>query len=260
MQSASQAVHEFWIVLRGVWINLALYALSLLVAAGLLAACGCYPGETFGEHLVTAFYMTRIESVANAHHHPLITVLVFALPILSLFILGEGAFRVASLYLGRKQRSQEWERLMVSTLSNHTVLCGAGELGRALLLEMLQRDPEADLVVVDTKEDILQELGITSPNVRHIDGDMTSMQVLEAANVQHAATLILASGNDAYNLEAIYKALRLNPQLDVWARLYRRGVTEFMDMASLTNIHFFSPYQQAAEALADALKAGQRRA
>lgn len=248
--SFQRSLREFAVMMRGVWVNLILYATLLLIAAALLTLCGCYPEATFGERLVAAFYMTRLESVDGSNHHPLIAILVFLMPALSVLILGEGVFRVAALYLGRKQRTQDWERLMISTLSNHTVLCGAGELGRALILELLQRNSEVEIVIVDTKDDILHELGITSPNVRHINGDMTSLQVLDAANIRTAATLILTSGNDAYNLETTYKALRLNPSLQIHVRLYRRGISEFLDTSSLTNIHFFSPYQQAAEALA----------
>jgi hypothetical protein len=254
-----QTTREFVVILRSVGINLGLYAVLLIAAAGLLTACHCYPGATFLERVVAAFYMTRLEAVDGSNHHLLIAILVFLLPLLSVVILGEGAFRMATLYLGRKQRTQEWEQMMISTLSKHTVLCGAGELGRALILEMLQRNPNADLVIVDTKDDILQELGITSPNVRHINGDMTSMQVLESANVQTAASLILTSGNDAFNLETTYKALRLNPSVQIWVRLYRRGISEFLDTRSLTNIHFFSPYQQAAESLANSLQDTAKR-
>lgn len=243
-------MHEFAIVMRGVWVNIALYSALIVVAAEILSMCGCYPGATFVEQMVAAFYMTRLESVNGSNHHPMIALMVFLLPSLSVIILGEGVFRVAALYLGRKQRSQEWERLMISTLTNHTVLCGAGELGRALVKELLQRNPDAEIVIIDTKGDILQELGITNPNVRHIDGDMTSLQVLESANLARATTLILTSGNDGYNLEATYKALRLNPTIQIWVRLYRRGITEFLDTSSMANIHFFSPYRQAAERLA----------
>jgi len=248
-----RALREIWIVLRSVWINAAFYLLLLLTSACLLTVYGCYPGSTFGEQLMTAFYMTRLESVSCSDHKLLIVILVFALPILSLLILGEGVFRVASLYLSRSQRSQEWEELMISTLSHHTIICGAGELGRALLLEILQRTPDEEIVIVDTKDDILQELGINAPNVRHITGDMTSIQVLESANIKTASILFLTSGNDAYNLETVSKALRLNHAIEIWVRLYRSGLSQFMDTTTLTNLHFFSPYQQAAEQLAGQL-------
>ncbi|MHB0939027.1 MAG: NAD-binding protein [Armatimonadota bacterium] len=255
MRQARAALHEFWIVLRGIWLNAALYVLLLLIAAVLLAVCGCYPKATFWEQVVTAFYMTRTEAVDGSNHHVLIVILVFLMPVLSLLILGEGVFRIASLYMSRKQRSPEWEELMVSTLSKHTVICGAGELGRALLLEILKRHPDENIVIVDTKGDILRELGIDVPNVRHITGDMTSIRVLETANVQAASILFLTSGNDAYNLETIQKALHLNPNIEIWVRLYRSGLSRFLDQSTVTNLHFFSPYQTAAEQLAAELDA-----
>jgi hypothetical protein len=60
----------------------------------------------------------------------------------------------------------------------------------------------------------------------------------------------LASGNDAFNLEAAYKIIQLNPQAEIWVRLHHSGLADLMDLSRKPNIHFFSPYQQAAEAIA----------
>ena len=244
---------ELKIVLKSIWLNLVLFALLLVGAAGLMTACGCYPEMSFGERLVAAFYMTRIESVPEARHHPVRGVLVFAMPVLAVVILGEGVLRVAAIYLGRKRHQEEWEELMANSLSGHTVLCGAGELGRALLHEMLRRDPGAAIVVVDTHPGILEELGIRAPNLHQVQGDMTSHHTLIAANVAKASTILMTSGDDARNLEAAFKAIRENPNAQIHIRLYRSGLLEMMDTTKHPNLHFFSPYTRAAEALADEL-------
>jgi Trk K+ transport system NAD-binding subunit len=76
---------------------------------------------------------------------------------------------------------------------------------------------------------------------------MTAQAALEAANCQDASLIILTSGNDAYNLEAGLKALRLNPNAQIWIRLYRSGLASLI--GTKDNVHFFSPYERAAEAL-----------
>lgn len=254
MRRLGRGLRELGIVLRSVWWNLALFGGVLLAAALLMQACGCYPGASFNERLVTAFYMARLESVG----HLLVSILTFAMPLLSLFILGEGALRIAGIYLGRRQHRGEWEKLMAGTLSGHIVLCGAGEFGRALLEELFRRDPQVEEVIIDNRLGVLEELGRHGPNLHHIHGDMTSQETLTAANVAAASTVLLTSGDDAHNLEAAFKALRLNPSAEMWIRLYRIGLSEMMDTASRPNVHFFSPYQRVAEALADGLLAAPR--
>jgi len=249
-------IRELNIVIGSIWLNVALFGLLILGAAGLMTAFGCYPDMTFGERLVNAFYMTRIESVPEANHHWVRGVLVFVMPVLAVVILGEGVLRVAAIFLGRKEHREEWEELMVKSLSGHTVLCGAGELGRALLHEMLERDPDAAIVVVDTHPGILEELGIRAPNLHQVQGDMTSRHTLTAANVEKASTILMTSGDDARNLEAAFKAVRVNPNAQVHIRLYRSGLLEMMDITKHPNLHFFSPYTRAAGALADELAGG----
>ena len=62
--------------------------------------------------------------------------------------------------------------------------------------------------------------------------------------------MLLAAGNDAFNLEAAYKVVQLNPQVETWVRLHHNGLAELMDLRRKPNVHFFSPYQQAADAIA----------
>jgi voltage-gated potassium channel Kch len=78
---------------------------------------------------------------------------------------------------------------------------------------------------------------------------MTSLETLKAAHCEAARLVILASGNDAFNLEAGFKALQLNPDAHIWIRLYRSGLASVMDLRTKPNVHFFSPYERAAEAV-----------
>ena len=80
--------------------------------------------------------------------------------------------------------------------------------------------------------------------------DMTSLETLKKANCNKARLVLLASGNDGFNLEAAYKILQLNPRAEMWVRLHHSGLADLMDLSRKPNLHFFSPYQQAAEAIA----------
>lgn len=253
MHRLQRGLREFWVVVRSLWANAAVFAAMLLVSAVLLQACHCYPGMHFHERLKAALYLARLEGVPNDEGQVLPTVLAFVLPLLTIVILGEGALRVAAIYLGRHRHREEWDRLMASTLHGHVVICGAGDMGRTLLEAMLQRDPHAEAVVVDIHPGVLQELTGHGPHLLHVLGDITSLPTLEAAHVEAAATVVITSGDDAHNLEAAAKALRLNPKAEVWVRLKHSGIREMTESLAPKNLHFFSPYHRAAEDLAAAL-------
>lgn len=244
-------IRDIHIVFRGIWLNLALFAGLIAAASVIMLVFGCFPGKTFGELLVKALYMTRVEGAMDGStHSPLTVALVYIVPILAVLILGEGALRVAGLYINRKSNRGEWEKLMVQSLSGHIVLCGAGELGRTLLNRLHEKDPGQEIVVVDTQPDILSDVGIHTRSVHAICGNMTSREILMVANAATCSTVIITSGDDAHNLETAFKVLEINENAQIRVRLYHSGLSKMMNSATHPNIHFFSPYETAAAALA----------
>jgi hypothetical protein len=253
MHVLARSLRELWIVLRSLWLNLALFGLLLVGAAELMRVSGCYPNTGFHERIVSALYMARLESVPSSGTSCVPSVLVFVMPLLTILILGEGALRVGALYLRRKHRREEWDTLMAGTLSGHIVLCGAGELGRAILAELVRGNRNVALVVVDSHSGVLDELPVRGPYLHHVHGDMTSTNTLVAANVARASTVVLASGNDAHNLDTAFKVRQLSPEAQIWVRLKHSGLAGMLGEVTGRNIHFFSPYQRAAETLASQL-------
>jgi voltage-gated potassium channel Kch len=241
------------IVLRSVWVNLALFATVILGAAALLKTSGSFRSLAYGDLIVKAFHMAYLESVAEPGSGVVPAVLTFVVPLLTVTVLGEGALRVFSVYVRRDQHREEWDRLVAKAFSEHTVICGVGELGRAICQHLLQSSEQAQIVLVDTRPDILAELQLLGRNVCHLQMDMTSEAALQAANCAEASLIILASGNDAFNLEAGFKAYALNPEAEIWIRLYRGSLASLLDLSTKPHVHFFSPYERAAEALMEHL-------
>jgi voltage-gated potassium channel Kch len=251
MSRLASAGRDMRVVGRALWANAALYLSLLMGAAAVMRICGCYPEASFLELVVDSFHMSHLERVVEPGDGAVPSMLTFAVPLLSVVILGEGALRVARVYLQRGERREEWDRMVAETFFEHTVLCGVGELGRAVFQRLIVADPDAEVVLVDSRPGVLAELGQVGSNVCHMQGDMTSIDTLKAAQCHEARLIILASGNDAFNLEAGFKALQLNPQAQIWIRLYRSGLASVMDLRTKPNIHFFSPYERAAEALVE---------
>ncbi len=243
----------FWrdlgIVAKAVWLNLVLFAGSLVAAVVLMRSFGAYPQANWLELLVNAFHMAFMERVTEPGDGLVPELLTFLLPMLTVVILGEGVLRVLTIFIARGDHREEWDRMVAKSFTDHVVICGVGELGRALVQNLLAANAHAHLVLIDPRPGILTELGLNNPNVCHILSDMTNIETLKEANCQKASLIILSSGNDTLNLETGFKAIQINPRADIWIRLYRSQLAELLDITKKPNVHFFCPYQSAAEAL-----------
>lgn len=251
MSRLASARRDLRILSKALWVNVALFLGLLLGGAAVMRVWGCYPEASFLELVVDTFHMAHLERVVGPGDGVVPSVLTFLVPLLAVIILGEGALRIARVYLQRAERREEWDRMVAETFSKHTVVCGVGELGRAVFQRLIAADPETEIVLVDIRSGVLAELGHTGPNVAHLQGDMTNLESLRSAHCQEASLIILASGSDAFNLEAGFKALQLNSKAEIWIRLYRSGLASVMDLRTKPNVHFFSPYERAAEALVE---------
>lgn len=248
----------FWrdlkIVAKAIWINLLLFIAILAVAVVLLRLSVEDPRTNWLQLLVDAFHMAVIERVVEPGGGALPMILTFVMPLLTIVILGEGVLRILSTFIARGEHREEWDRMVAKTFTDHIVICGVGELGRALVQHLLKANPSACMVLVDPRPGVIAELGLNSPNICHIVSDMTTLEALETANCRTATLVILSSGNDAFNLEAAFKVLQINPDAQIWIRLYRGQLAELFEHYKKPNVHFFCPYQEAAQALVEHIR------
>lgn len=246
------------ILLSMVWLNLLLFAVLMVGGAVILKVTRSYPQAGWPVLLLDAFHMAITERVVDETDGWVPILLSFLLPIGTVFVLGEGALRVVSIYLQKDKHREEWDMMVVKTFSDHIVVCGVGELGRALVKRLHADHPGRKLVLVDLHAGLLAESGLSGQDVVCLQADMTSMETLEAARCDKARLILLTAGNDAFNLEAAYKIIQLNPQAEIWVRVHSHGLADLMDLARKPNLHFFSPYQQAAEVIAGHLLQGEQ--
>ena len=245
---------QFWkdlsIVFSMIWLNLLLFAVLMAGGTILLKISGAYPQAGWPGLLLDAFHMAILERVSQENDGLMPILLSFVIPLGTVVILGEGVLRVLSIYLQKREHREEWDIMVAKTFSNHIVVCGVGELGKALVKRLHADHPESRIVLVDLHPGLLSEPGLSGGNIVCLQADMTSIETLKTANCHKARLVLLTSGNDAFNLEAAYKINRLNPQTETWVRLHHNGLADLMDLSRKPNLHFFSPYQQAAEVIA----------
>ena len=211
---------------------------------------GAYPQAGWPGLLLDAFHMAILERVTQESDGLMPILLSFILPLGTVIILGAGVMKIFSIYLQKQEHREEWDIMVARTYTNHIVICGVGELGKALVKRLHADHPESKIVLVDLRPGLLAETGLSGDNLVCIQSNMTSLETLKAANCHKARLVLLASGNDAFNLEAAYKVIQLNPQVETWVRLHHSGLADLMDLSRKPNLHFFSPYQQAADAIA----------
>jgi FlaA1/EpsC-like NDP-sugar epimerase len=249
MQRMKTIWRDLGIVARAVWLNLILFTGLLLGSAGLMRLSGAYPQANWLSLLVNSFHMAVLERVAEPGDGIVPGILTFVLPLLSVITLGEGALRILTIFVARGEHREEWERMVAKSYSNHVVICGVGELGRALVQKLLAAKSDQRIVLIDPRPDVATELGLDNPNVCHIMSDMTNMDTLKEANCQKARLIILSSGNDSFNLEAAFKVLQLYPKAEIWVRLYRSQLADLLDIAKKPNVHFFCPREAPGKGL-----------
>jgi len=111
-------------------------------------------------------------------------------------------------------RRRAMERL-VRKLRDHFIVCGAGETGKHVIVELLQT--KRPLVAVDQDEAAMKRLseGVELP---YIVGDCTEEEVLTEAGIERASGLCCALPTDKDNLFLVVTARALNPRLRIVAR------------------------------------------
>jgi voltage-gated potassium channel len=253
MKKGQQFWRDIAIALSSIWPNLAAFIGLMAGGAILLRLSGAYPQASWAGLLLDAFHMTILERVAEEGDSLVPILLSFLLPLGTVLLLGEGVMRIISIYLQKNNHQEEWDIMVAKTYRNHIVVCGVGELGKALVKRIHADHPEDKIVLVDLHPDLLSETDLPRGDITCLQSDMTSIETLKKANCHKARMVLLTSGSDTSNLEAAYKVMQLNPETETWVRLHHSGLAELMDLARKPNLHFFSPYQQAAEVIAGRL-------
>lgn len=117
----------------------------------------------------------------------------------------------------RRQRMQR----RIDELDGHVIVCGYGQVGRAIVGEMHRAGKQ--VVIVDHAELDLDDL---EEGVELVIGEATDDAVLEQAGLHRASTLVVALDSDADTLYVSLTARTENADLFIIARANSAGVVE----------------------------------
>src|SRR3989338_3355523 len=104
----------------------------------------------------------------------------------------------------------------ISKMRSHTVICGGGNTGIAVVQELLEK--KVEIVMIETSPDSTKYLEYKFPQIAVVQGNATSEEMLWIANIKAAKNLIVALDSDVDNLFVVITARDLNPNLFIIAR------------------------------------------
>ncbi|NJN79346.1 MAG: hypothetical protein HC797_02110 [Anaerolineales bacterium] len=151
-------------------------------------------------------------------HHIFLQLFHFFMPIVGIIALAQGLADFGSLLFNRKSRNKEWEMAIASTMKNHIILVGLGHLGYRVALKLHEMGESIAVVELNQNADTINN--VRSWGVPVVHEDATRPATLESVNIQTARTIILASQNDAMNLQIALKSRSLNPNIQVVLRIF----------------------------------------
>ena len=112
-------------------------------------------------------------------------------------------------YLGRKRMERE-----ISKLVDHVIVCGFGRLGQSLIVDLASE--QHSLVVVEADQAKAQ-LAETEGHLV-LQGDATEEDILTAAGIGQAKSLVTTLPSDAANVFIALSAREMNKDLQIIAR------------------------------------------
>jgi Trk K+ transport system NAD-binding subunit len=154
------------------------------------------------------FTITVVTSVGFGDHN--FATQAWPLKLFGIFLILVGVAATSVLYafvanfIITRRLAQTLGREQATELEDHVIVCGMGALGFEVV-QSLHRQGQP-VVAVDKNEQCAHNLDVLRLGVPVIYGDISQPQTLRAANVKHASSLALLTGDDLANLKAALSA------------------------------------------------------
>ena len=211
------------------------------------------PVRSIGEAIYTVLSAAFLQPLGDFPRNSILQLFHFFMPLVGIIILAQGLTDFVGLLFNRKSRSKEWEMAVASTMNKHSILIGLGHLGYRIVQKL--HEMGESIVVIELNPSIDTFSAVQAMSIPVIHDDATRPTALEAANIKDARTIILASQNDAMNLQIALKARSLNPKIQVVIRIFdedfAHALQDQFGFVALSATEMAAPVFAAAAAGAD---------
>jgi Trk K+ transport system NAD-binding subunit len=193
---------------------------TLVLVGGLILSLGYHREHlSFLKACHAVFMLIFLESAVDFPDEWYLQPLFFVLPIVGLGAVADSVVRLAFLMFTRKQKLQEWQRMVASLYRNHVVVVGVGKVGYQIIKGLLElREPVVAIELEGKSSPLMEEL--LDRNVPIIQGNGRNTKTLEQAGVREAKAVILATSDDLANLDAGLTARDINRNARIVLRLF----------------------------------------
>ncbi|TLX70679.1 potassium channel protein [Labilibacter sediminis] len=100
-------------------------------------------------------------------------------------------------------------------LEDHIIVCGYGRNGYQACIELQEHGEK--FVILEKRDHVVSRI-LEDPNLLYVQGDASSEEVMEVAQIRKAKALITALPNDADNIFVVLTAREMNPKLKIISR------------------------------------------
>lgn len=198
---------------------------------------------------IEALYMTIITeaTVGFEEVNPLSEAGQIFTIFLIVFSFGVFAFAVSSItnfFTGGEYKSKIQQLNfsdMMNQISNHTIVCGYGRVGKKSADELLKQNLPVVVIENAGKE-------VNTEKAVFIDGDATLDENLRKAEITKAANIIVALPSDSDNLMIIVTARAMNPKINIISRVSVKSNESKLINAGAN--HIISPDSVGGKAMA----------
>jgi voltage-gated potassium channel len=190
---------------------------------------------------INALYMTviTISTVGFKEVEPLNTdakIFTIFLIITSITLFGY-IISVITDYLANNKFIEELKfkqvERRIQRLENHTIVCGFGRNGKQAMARL--RSYKKDCVIIENDPDLILEIEADS-QMLYVRGDATNDDVLEAAGLSRASSLITTLPSDADNLYVVLSARQMHRNCTIVSRASNDSSYKKLKVAGADNV------------------------
>lgn len=189
-----------------------------------------------------------LEASIEVPTEPHLIIFWYIMPLLAVYVVGQGAADFLRLFIDREQRRSAWGVAVASTYKRHIIVVGIGHTGIRIVRELTQMGFE--VVAVDVGADKEAQERLHEVDVPLITGDGRLVKVLDTAGLSRATAVVVATSDDHVNLEVTMRVRDMNPDIRLVTRMWDRRLAQQMER--FFDVEVLSASDLAAPAFAGA--------
>ncbi len=191
-----------------------------------------YQPSGVGITLPNALYIAFAQMLFQLQPFPQssgLQILFFLAPALGLALVGRGALSAGLLIFDKRNRREAWQMALASTYRDHIIVCGLGKVGYRVVGQLLATGHEVVGIERGQGSEFTELL--RGQGVPIITGDARRLEILQAAGLSHAHSVVCVINDDLTNLDIALTARQLCPEIRIVLRIFNDALAEKLQLA-----------------------------